>query len=350
MKRFLLFLISLLVGIGLLSFTLKYVGLEEIKNAFRVFTGWHGLIIFGLTLLMILVGTWKWKEILSEEGVKIPTIKLIKPYLAGFSVTFLAPMLLWGGEIFRGYFLKEKHSVPWAKGMASVIIDRMMEWTASLVVIIFGLLFFFYKISLPPQKIGIIIAVVFFIFAGGVFYFYFKVFKKESILEVLLKIFGLGKIKEKAIFLEIEKETFKFFKLENRKMWFVFFLSLLRSAVMLIRAWVLIIFLGKNIGWIAALSVLGFSYISSLIPIPTALGSHEIIQTFVFSSLGLGFSSATAFAMILRGSEFLVSLLGLTILFKQGIEFFNNFIFKKMENFINNKDESKTSSIEKPLT
>ncbi|GAI45708.1 unnamed protein product, partial [marine sediment metagenome] len=133
-KKVFLLLISLLIGVVLFVWIGKIVGWQEIKNAFLAFTGWQGLAILGLTLLMMLVGTWKWKEILKGVGAKVPFKSLLNPYLAGFSIMFLAPILVWGGEIFRGYILKERNSVPWSKGMASVIIDRILEWTANLAV------------------------------------------------------------------------------------------------------------------------------------------------------------------------------------------------------------------------
>ena len=74
MKTLLLFLASLLIGVGLFFWIAGIVGWGEIKNAFLAFTGWQGLVILGLTFLMALVGTWKWKEILKgrRERVKFP--------------------------------------------------------------------------------------------------------------------------------------------------------------------------------------------------------------------------------------------------------------------------------------
>ena len=55
MKKLLFFLLSLLIGTGLFIWVFKTVGEEAIKNAFLVFTGWKGLVILGLTLLMMTV-------------------------------------------------------------------------------------------------------------------------------------------------------------------------------------------------------------------------------------------------------------------------------------------------------
>ena len=330
--RFLLFLFSFLIGSGLFTWIGKMVGWQGISDALAVFTGWQGLAIFGLTILMALVGTWKWKEILKGIEIKIPFRALFGPYLTGFAIMFLAPILIWGGEIFRGYVLKNRNSIPWSKGMASVIIDRILEWTANLAVIFLGGIFFLSVIGFPPTKLAIIFGGLFLIFFAGIFFFYFKSIKKES----MVKFFIPGGQDQP---LEVEKEIFAFFRSSKKSaVWKTIGLSFLRAAIMYFRAFILILFLGKNIGVLPALSVLGFSYLAVIIPIPAALGSHEAIQTFAFNSLGLGASTAAAFTMIIRGAELIIALLGLIFLFRLGIIIIKNVLFKKVENLIKNNN------------
>jgi len=333
MKKILLFLFSLLIGIGLFVWIIKTVGWQEIKRAFLVFTGWQGLVILGLTLLIALIGNWKWKEILKGEDVQISFRSLFSPYLAGFTVMYLAPILVWGGEFFRGYVLKEKNKIPWSKGMASIIIDRILEWTANLVVIFFGILFFLLKIGSPPKKLAAIFGGILFLLTVLIFFFYFKIFKRESLAKAVGRIFNHRLDSQP---LEIEKEIFNFFKPKEKAMWKSFELSFLKAGIMLLRTWVLIIFLGKEISVLPALSVLGFSYLTAMIPIPAAIGSHEAVQAFAFNSLGLGVSVGTAFAMLIRGAELIIALAGVIILFRLGIILLKNTLFKKITNFTKN--------------
>ena len=340
MRKFFLFLLSFLVGILLLVWVIDIVGWEEIKAVFLTFSGWKGMVILALTALAALIAIWRWKVILRSQGYDLPVTQLVWPYLAGYSVVFLFPMLVFGGELFKSYVLKEKNSVPFEKGIATVILDRILEFTTYLVIIFLGFCFFLLKIGLPPQNLVIILGIFFLLFGGGTILFYFKGFKKESIVKFFLKSLNRQFKNKRNTLLEIEKEVFKFLDPKKKAMWQVFGLAFLREAVHLTRCLVLISFFGKSISFLPALSILGFSYLAIMIPIPAALGSHEAIQTFVFGAFGLGKSAGPAFALIIRGAELILVLIGLIFLSRLGIGFAQKTLFRKIENSTNNKNKT----------
>lgn len=333
MKKFLLFLFSFLVGAVLFIWIVRDVGWEEIKLVFTSFSLGKGLVILILTFLTILIGIWKWRFILRNQGYNVPFAVIIKSYFAGYSISFLAPMMILGGEVFRGYSLKEKESVPWTKAMGSVVIDRISEATLCFITIIAGVLYFLLRISLPPKNLGIILALTLISFGGLTAIFYFKSFKKESIIKFFTKRLNM-KLNEPNSFLEIEKEVFDFFRPRKKVMWESFGLSFLRVLANLLRMWLLIIFFGKNIGILSAFSVLAFYYFVIALPIPAALGSHEVIQSFSFNALGLGANTGTALALIIRVVDLIVALIG--VLFFLGLSFhiLENSLIRKIKNLI----------------
>lgn len=339
MKKLLLFFISLLIGLGLFIWIGRIVGWQEIKNAFLVFTGWQGIVILTLTVLTALVGNWKWQEILKGEEITIPFKSLFRPYLVGFSIMFLAPILLWGGEILRGYLLKKESLIPWTKGMASVVIERILEWTINLLFIFFGILIFFLIIGLPPMKLAVIFGGIFLFFITAIFFFYSKIFRKESLASFFLRALGLKNLNEDSAVLKTEREIFDFFKLKKKAMWKAFGLSFLKAGIMYLRTWLLISFLGREISIFPALSILGFTYLAAIIPIPAALGSHEAIQTFGFNALGLGTSTAAAFTMIIRGAELILSLVGAVLLFQLGTSLLKKTLLEKINNFTDKEND-----------
>jgi len=337
MKKILLFFVSLFVGIALSVGVIRFVGWEEIRLALLIFTGWQGLAILSMTILTLFFGMWKWKVILKSQGYDIPKRKLIAPYFAGFSLIYLFPMLILGGEIFRSYILKEKFNVPLRKGIVSVAIDKILEGTSFLVAIIVGTVFFLLKIGLPPKNLTILLGLVTLSLSILTGFFYFKSFKKQSIAKIFTKI-----AKKNRFFngeaLEIEKEIFRFFRANKRAFWEGMSLAFARVAVAWARCWLLIFFLGKTIGAFPALSILGFYYFVLFIPITAALGTHEAIQAFSFSALGIGVGLAPVFTMIQRAAEVAVALVGIVLFFRYGVGLIKTVLFKKIEGLIDKEE------------
>jgi len=326
LKNFLLFLLSLFLGIGLFIWIIKFVGWRAIKNALLVFTGWQGMVILGLTFLLSLICIWKWKEILKGLGTEISFRNLFRPYFAGFSVMYFFPIALMGGEVLRSYLLKEKKYLSWTKGMASVIIDRILDWTTNLIIVFLGMIFFLSKASSLPQKLGIIFGGVFFFWVVGIFFFYFKVFKKESMAKFFIRLINF-KYKDMEP-LEIEKEIFTFFKPKKAHFWKGFGLAFLEEVIMFLRTFLLVSFLGKNISPLSTLTINGFLYLATMIPIPASIGSHDVVQAFSFDALGFGAGTGVVFTLIIRGAETILALFGLLILFRLGLNLLKITLFK----------------------
>lgn len=318
MRKFLPLTLSLILGVILFYWVTNIIGWKEIKSAFSVFNYWQGLVILVITILVALAGALRWKEVLRGEGVSISLKDIIKPYLAGSSIVFLTPVIFWGDEVFQGYALKERYSVPWTKGIASIAIERILEYTGKIPLIFFSILFFIQKISPIPPKLVIILGLIFLLLGTLITFFYFKVFKKESMVRFFLRTFNLLERNGANSVLDVEKEIFDFFHLAKKTMRKTFGLTFLRAALMILRTWVLVLFLGKNLGILAAVFILGFSYLATSIPIPAALGSLEAFQVLAFNSLGLGAQTAAVFAIIIRGSELIIALVGVWFLFRLG--------------------------------
>lgn len=336
MKKFLLFLLSLLFGIGLFLWVGRFVNWQEIKKSFLLFTGWKGLIILILTILITFLKFWRWKTILQSQGYNTSNLNLGRIYLAAKSISFIAPIFILADEIFMIYTLREKNSIPGIKGATSIIIDKILYTTGLFIVVSLGLIFFLFKIGFPVQLVGVIFGLLLFL-GLTLFFFYFKSFKKESLIKFFVRDFSQQISNHGNAAIEIEKEVFDFFGPKKKAMWKGFGLTFFEIIAGFVRCWALIVFLGKSIDVFSTLSILGCLYIAFTIPIPAALGSHEAIQTFAFNSLGLKTATATAFTMIVRAAESIVVLVGLLCLFQLGTELLKISLFRKIEEFFDNK-------------
>ncbi len=325
MKKLIPFLLSLLFGICLSVFVYNLVGWQEIKNAFVNFGLVQGLVILILTLLISILGAKRWQEILKGGGANISFFDVFKSYLAGFSVIFFAPVLFLGGEILRVYTLKEKHSIVWVKGISSIIIDRVLEWSVNLAAIILGTFYFIGKINLFPLSYVVLFGIALSFFIIIIILFYLRVFKKKSMIAFLGNAFN-GDLNGEPQ--EIEGEIFTFFNAKKGIMWRALILSVIRMLVMYVRVLFLMMFLGESTAVHYVLPVLSFSLLAATVPIPAAAGAHELAQWIAFKSLGLRVSLSTAFAIILRSAEAIVALIGLLILSRLGFDLLKNRLFK----------------------
>jgi len=335
MKRFFLFLASLLLGAAIFFWVAGSVGWAGIAESVLIFARWQGWVVFFITFLIFLLSVWRWREIIRSLSPDSSLKGVAGSYLAGYALMYLAPVLVLGGEAFRVYALKERNGVSRARGAASVFIDRFLEWTFNIAIIIFGLVFFFlsYRFDLVPQTIRLVFGLVFLASAAAVAVFYIRIFKKESIIEEILSVFGIKRSANGNNFLEVEREIFGFFKVGNALMWKTIAISFSRAALLVARTWALVLFLGKDAGFHGALTILSFNHLASMLPIPAALGTHEALQVLAFNSLGMSPSSAVSFALVTRSCEVIFSLAGVIILFKLSYDLLKQLIFKKIDNF-----------------
>lgn len=274
---------------------------------------------------MILLGVLEWKVILKGLKIDVSFKDLFQSFLAAFSIVYLFPPFLLGREIFKGYFLKKKKEIPFSKAMTSTLIDRVLDFTSEFIFIFFGILFFLFFIGIPPKRFLIILGGTFLFSLFCLSFFYFKILKRESFLR-----FWAKPISQKANSpLEVEKPLFEFFKIKNKYMWQGYALTFFEKIVEFFKTWLLIGFLGKFLNFFPALSILSFYYLVAIIPIPAQLGSQELVQAFLFSKFNLGMSKGVAFSILDKGIQLVFAFFGIFILFKIGIEFLRESLYKR---------------------
>jgi len=324
MRKIFFFIISLMAGLIIFGFATSRVGFEEIGEAFDLFPSQGLILILILTFLITLVSIWRLKFILRTYGYDLSFSKLGEIWTAGFAISYLTPIAVLGGEVFIIYALRKELSLSWEKSIASAFVNKILDATIFLPFLILGL-FIFPALSgfFPVDKVIIAGGGVAAIFATLLAVFYLRSFRKKSVLEFILKFFGMNKkrIEEKKggkMAFEAEKEVLKFFGLKKKEMWEGIGLAVLKYLLILVRCWLLIFFFQGGISILKAISAYGFYNLACLIPIPAMLGSLEVAESLVFEGLGLGANVGIAFSLLLRAMDVLVVLAGIILLIKFG--------------------------------
>ena len=324
MKRFLFSLTSLLLGIGLFFWLFDQVGWQEVKKTILDFSSVEGIFLLVLAFGSTLLGALRWREILKSKGCFFSLKELYGYYLASFAITYLAPLIAFGGVFFRGYVLnlKEKNSAPLSKAMIASFIDGIFEHGSEVVAALLGLVSLFFLISFPFKafRIAILILVIFL----GTIFLYYLFFKKKSFIKIFLKI------DEKSWGRKMEREIFSFFDFQNNVFQKAIFLSLAKTALTFFQYWVLVSFLGKSISFLGAVSVFGMSVIFMAPPISADIGTHDLGSVFLFRRLGLGQETGIVFASIVRGINLILAIGGIVFLIRTGFATLRRKIFKKI--------------------
>ncbi len=320
---------SFLLGLSLFVWVVQSVGWEAVREVFFIINTWQVLILLFLGLLTVSLEGLRWKEILKIENKKISFVDFFKLGVASFSINFFVPILFGSAEFLRGYFLKQKKNYSGLEITSSIIIDRIVGWTVDIIFVVLGLFLFFYNTRKYPHDLLIKIGLVFLFLLFCLLFFYFRALKNISIVKIFHKIFN-STTENKSI--EVERGVFNFFRSPKKKIIKPFILSFVKNLIICFKAWLLVLFLGETISFVFAVSIVAFTQLAIILPVPAILGSHEVMQVFAFNSSGLDSSVAVAFTMIDRGVSFLVALIGAFFLFKIGENFMKKYFIEKNNN------------------
>lgn len=320
MKKLLQFLLFLAIGLAVFFVVMAEVGFEPIEQALLLFFNLEGLAVILLTFLAFLPEVARWRLVLKTQGQDIPAKGLFKLWLIGFSMSYLTPFAMFGGEVFRIYFLKKRFpAVPWEASMSSEACGKILEATVFFLFLIAGIVAFLFYGKLPATVTYIGVFLIAAALFGLLFLFYFKRWKKESAFEWVLNFFCLKKERitngesGKAIF-EAEKEVFRFFSLKNKALWQALCLTFLWAFLRFARIFFLLFVLAGNTGLLKTLAVFGFVNLAAITPLPANLGALELGVGLAFQVLGFGFSQGAVFSIIWRAADLVWCLAGVFLL------------------------------------
>ena len=128
-------------------------GWDEIKRELSGFPAWQLVALGGLSLLNYGLRFWRWEIYLRSLGARIPLRDSIGLYFATY-VMVITPGKI--GEIFKAGILREKYSVPLAKGLPVVLAERIYDFLAVLTLAAVGI--FYWPGPLTGMTTGLLAA------------------------------------------------------------------------------------------------------------------------------------------------------------------------------------------------
>lgn len=314
-------LATFFIGIMIFTLVIKKIGIEQIAETISMISPKHLLFLIFLNSAGVIISIYRWKIILRALEFPVSWTKLTMAKLMGLAINYVTPGVFLGGEPFKALYLKTELDLPLRKSAVSIIIDEALFLGVTLILILFGLAFLIHH-ALLSQKIILTIFSVLTAFLL-IFYLFFRriIYKKtgeKGFFSFIIHLLNLHKIKIIANLsgkiVEVENNLSTFFKEHKNTLYLSIFLTVAESIIYLFTFWSTILFLGQKVNLQTILSIVSIIYINYLMPIPGALGSLELSQSYIFSMLGMQEGIGLGFTLITRVISIFFVVIGLLII------------------------------------
>ncbi|MFA5051632.1 MAG: lysylphosphatidylglycerol synthase transmembrane domain-containing protein [Patescibacteria group bacterium] len=323
MKKIIFFITSAVVGITLFVGVILKVGLPSIWQTIVDFSFAKWFVILFLYALAFFITQYRWYLILRSLGQPVKLSQILPAKIVGFSVDYITPSPNVGGEAIRAMVLKKDAGVPLSDGLASVIIDKLMDFSYALPFLLFSIFYVLIKFSLSWKLIaGLLFISLLFIFL--IAFFYYRTLRARDFFGSIIRFFQLHKLSFVAKVMDkigaFELIVIKFFRHDRRTLYRGLGLSVLGGIVTLSAMWSIMLFLGLPATFLDVILVSTLTVVTFLLPIPGSFGSTETGEALIFSLIGFSPESGVAFSLIFRSVDFLKVVIGLLFLSHFGIK------------------------------
>lgn len=246
--------------------------------------------LLGLSLVNYLVRAWRWLVLSSFLGFKVPPLRNVLYYLAGYALTATPGK---AGEAVRLWFLKSGHGVPYVRSIAIMLADRLLDMWAVLILV----LVCFADFSRHLWQ-GVAVAVVILALSLPI------VFPRRFL--PLLRVGMRLAPKRRRLWAKARRVMHSMADLSH---WRTYGLTLLPSVV----GWaaegfglyLLLRYFGANVSPFNAIFVFAFSMIIGAISmLPGGLGSTEVTAVVLLTALGVDIDAAVASTALVRITTF----------------------------------------------
>lgn len=323
MKKVIFFTVSALIGISLFIGVIIHVGVKQILQTINYFSISKWFIIFLLSATQLCITLIRWRIVLKSQGHNVPMIKLFISKLVGFSVDYTSPTPNVGGEAIRAYVLKKETGIPFSQGLASTIIDKVMDFSYALPFVLFGIFYVLIKFSLSWKIIvGLLFISVSFIFL--LTFFYYRTLRQKEFFTSIIRFLQLHRLSFIAKAMDkigqFELIIIEFFRRDKKTFYKGLALSFLGGIFAISGVWFILFFLGLHVNLLQVLIIGTLSVVTFVLPIPGSFGGTETGEALIFSTFGFRPEYGVAYTLIFRSVDLLKVGIGFLFLSHFGLK------------------------------
>jgi len=288
-------------GVGLFIYLIVKAGPKEILRAIGRLTALEIAALMGLRILYWLIRSFNWRALLNASGERLPFREIFGARIAGYAVSYLTPAGNLGGETVRVLCLDGADR---NKILATVIVDKTIEFLAGLSTIALAVVFLITEFALPRrQEIELFAAIA--LLMLGLAFLILK--QKQGLFTWALD--ALKKIKIRIPFLENRRDKIQEtdahiadFYNRNKRLFLALFASYFGQAwLWALEIYLTFVFLGgshPSLFLCFLIVTLGSFY--TFVPVPGSVGIYELTYVSLFALLHIEMSAGMAVILIRR--------------------------------------------------
>jgi uncharacterized protein (TIRG00374 family) len=305
-------------GFALFVFLIIKTGPKEILKALGRLSLFKIAALMGLRILYYLIRALNWRALLVASGERVPFREIFGARIAGYAVSYLTPAGNIGGETVRIIALD---SVERNKVLATVVVDKTIEFLAGLASIALAVVFLITEFALPRrQKIGLFAAI-----AALLLVLIFLVLKQRQGLFTWV-LDTLRKIKIRIPFFENRRDKIletdahiSDFYSGNRRLFLALFASyFFQSWLWATEIYLTFLFLGGNATtFLKCFLIVTLGSFYSFLPVPGSVGVYELTYVSLFALLRIDMHAGMAVILIRRVLGLALAGIGLVPLVKK---------------------------------
>ncbi|MCD6414696.1 MAG: flippase-like domain-containing protein [Candidatus Diapherotrites archaeon] len=310
---------------------------HEIYNYLKNMDPRYLLLAVVLQFASILVVSFRWSWLVHAAGYKPTNRSMILISIAGQAMNSITPASRWGGEPIKAYLLKKKQKVPMEAGMASLVVEKIMDIITFFLITMIAIVYGFYYSNVPPHIMILLGISLFFTFSLLFALFYVSFLKKVQAEQVIRLIDKFRWLTEKVpLFSQYKNKMHDVLnnyystvlRITNRDyIWYIGILfSLAYWSIEFARAYVIF----KGLGFEVPIAVIATAYIlsammGSIPSLPGGLGIVESTTIVIYSTSNIPSAVSGIVTIIDRLiSYWLIILIGIPITWYLGVTSIKN--------------------------
>jgi uncharacterized protein (TIRG00374 family) len=289
------------LGIALFVYLIVKTGPREILKTLGRLNLPEIAALMGLRFLYWLIRTLNWRALLIASGERVPFREVLGARIAGYAVSYLTPAGNIGGETVRIFCLD---SVSRNKVLATVVVDKTVEFLAGLSTIALAVVFLITEFAVPRrQRIELFAAI-----AVLLLVLIFLVLKQKQGL-FTWALDTLRKIKIRIPFFENRRDKIletdahiSDFYGRNRGLFLALFASYFAQAwLWAAEIYLTFLFLGGYVPtFFKCFLIVTLGSFYSFLPVPGSVGVYELTYVSLFALLRIEMSAGMAVILIRR--------------------------------------------------